>query len=156
MPDSETPARSKTAIDRLVARREVHLRERTLWRMLYGTAGRAEEVLGVNIEDLDFAGRRALVKAKGARSRARHRGQTRENCGTCAHLHAYRHSGLTLLGEAGAGLLMSMAKSSDACYEVVSAHRSVLWASMRALMRVSASLTGCGSSRRPSRRRSAT
>jgi integrase len=55
------------AIDRLVARREVHLREKTLWRMLYGTARRAEEMLGVNIEDLDFAGRRCPVKAKGAR-----------------------------------------------------------------------------------------
>lgn len=36
-PDSETPARSKMAIDRLIARREVHLREKTLWRMLYET-----------------------------------------------------------------------------------------------------------------------
>jgi hypothetical protein len=79
VPDSETPARSKMAIDRLVARREVHLREKTLWRMLYGTAARAEEILGVNIEDLDFAGRRCLVKAKGARSKARRRGQARED-----------------------------------------------------------------------------
>lgn len=79
VPDSETPARSKMAIDRLVARREVHLREKTLWRMLYETAGRAEEILGVNVEDLDFAGRRCPVKAKGARSKARRRGQARED-----------------------------------------------------------------------------
>ncbi|MER0478108.1 site-specific integrase [Streptomyces sp. Edi2] len=79
VPDSETLARSKMAIDRLIARREVHLREKTLWRMLYETAGRAEEILGVNIEDLDLAGRRCLVKAKGARTKARRRGQARED-----------------------------------------------------------------------------
>ena len=79
VPDSETPARSKMAIDRLIARREVHLREKALWRMLYETSGRAEEILGVNIEDLDFAGRRCPVKAKGARTKARRRGQARED-----------------------------------------------------------------------------
>ncbi|MFB7739485.1 tyrosine-type recombinase/integrase [Streptomyces sp. NPDC056112] len=79
VPDSETPARSKMAVDRLIARREVHLREKTLWRMLYETAGRSEEILGVNIEDLDLAARRCPVKAKGARSKARRRGQTRED-----------------------------------------------------------------------------
>ena len=75
--DSDTPARSKMAVDRLIARREVHLREKTLWRMLYETSGRAEELLGVNIEELDFAGRRCPVKAKGARTKARRRGQVR-------------------------------------------------------------------------------
>ncbi|WSY43257.1 hypothetical protein OG948_33605 [Embleya sp. NBC_00888] len=40
VPDSETPARSRMAVDRLIARREVHLREKTLYRMLYETAGR--------------------------------------------------------------------------------------------------------------------
>lgn len=88
VPDSETPARSKMAIDRLTARREVHPREKTLWRMLYETAGRAEGssarragggVLGVNIEELDFAGRRCPVKAKGTRSTARRRGRARED-----------------------------------------------------------------------------
>jgi integrase len=79
VPDSETPARSKMAIDRLIACREVHLREKTLWRMLYETAGRAEEILGVNIEDLDLSARRCPVKAKGARSKARRRGQARED-----------------------------------------------------------------------------
>jgi hypothetical protein len=61
------------AIDRLIARREVHLREKTLWRMLYETAARAEEVLGVNIEELDLAGRRCQVKAKGAQPKAQWR-----------------------------------------------------------------------------------
>ncbi|WP_331743451.1 site-specific integrase (plasmid) [Streptomyces sp. NBC_00873] len=77
-PDSETPARSKMAVDRLIARRDVHLREKTLWRMLYETCARAEEILGVNIEELDLAGRRAPVKAKGARPRTRRRGAPRE------------------------------------------------------------------------------
>ncbi|SDN73686.1 tyrosine-type recombinase/integrase [Streptomyces wuyuanensis] len=183
VPESETPARSRMAIDRLIARREVHLREKTLWRMLYETAGRSEEILGVNIEDLDFAGRRCPVKAKGAKSKSRRRGQAREDfvletvywdagtarllprllkgrtrgpvfvthrrpgpgkvvsprdvCpdtgfarlsygqaralldehtavrgpGTGWDLHEYRHSSLTHLGEAGASLLMLMAKS---------------------------------------------
>jgi integrase len=79
VPDSETPARSKMAVDRLIARREVHLREKTLWRMLYETVARVEEILGVNIEELDLAGRRAPVKAKGARPRTRRRGAVRED-----------------------------------------------------------------------------
>ncbi|MCX9193743.1 recombinase [Carbonactinospora thermoautotrophica] len=79
VPDSETPARSKMAIDRLIARREVHLREKTFYRMLYETAARAEEILGLNIEELNLAGRRAPVKAKGARAKARPCGQARED-----------------------------------------------------------------------------
>jgi hypothetical protein len=73
VPDYATPARSRIAIDRLIARREVHLREKTLWRMLYETAGRSDEILGVNIEELDFAGRRCQVKPKGARTKDRRR-----------------------------------------------------------------------------------
>ena len=63
------------ATDRLIARREFHLREETLSRMLYETCGRAEETLRVNIEELDFAGRRCPVKAKGARPKSRWAGQ---------------------------------------------------------------------------------
>ncbi len=62
-----------------IARREVNLREKTLWRRLYETAGRADEIRGVNIEGLDFSGRRCPVKAKGARIKARRRGQARED-----------------------------------------------------------------------------
>ncbi|MBL1119713.1 site-specific integrase [Streptomyces sp. 110] len=78
LPDSQTPARSKMAVDRLIARRDVHLREKTLWRMLYETVARSEEILEVNIEELDLAGRRAPVKSKGARPRTRRRGAPRE------------------------------------------------------------------------------
>ncbi len=41
--------------------RDVPLREKTLWRMLYETAARASEVLALDIEDLDLPGRRAKV-----------------------------------------------------------------------------------------------
>ncbi|MEV0297444.1 hypothetical protein [Nocardia sp. NPDC050710] len=54
--------RSRTAIDRLIARRDIHLWEKTLWRMLYETCARAEELPQLNIEDLGLAGRCAWVK----------------------------------------------------------------------------------------------
>lgn len=73
-PDSDTPVRSRTTIDRLIARREIHVREKTLWRMLYETCARAEELLQLNIEDLDLAARSAPVKSKGAKPRTRRRG----------------------------------------------------------------------------------
>ncbi|MEV1167967.1 hypothetical protein [Nonomuraea sp. NPDC049784] len=60
-PDSQTPARSKTAIDRLIARRDVGVREETLYRLLFETAARAEEILALNIEDLDLTARQARV-----------------------------------------------------------------------------------------------
>jgi hypothetical protein len=79
-PDSETSARSKIAVDWLIARREVHLREKTLWRMLCETCARAGEILGINIEELDLAGRRAPVRAKGAAVRRRAAGRGRTSC----------------------------------------------------------------------------
>lgn len=50
-----TRAIPRPAIDRTLTRRDLPLREKTLWRMLYETAARASEVLGLNIEDLDLA-----------------------------------------------------------------------------------------------------
>ncbi|MFI9597718.1 tyrosine-type recombinase/integrase [Nonomuraea sp. NPDC052265] len=41
------------------------LRKRVLWRLLYETAARAEEILTLNIEDLDPEFRRARVTSKG-------------------------------------------------------------------------------------------
>ena len=46
-----TRAAPRPAIDRALSRRDVPLREKTLWRMLYETAARASEVLALNIED---------------------------------------------------------------------------------------------------------
>jgi len=42
------------------------LREKTLWWLLYETAARAEEALGLDVADLDTPNRRAVVVAKGA------------------------------------------------------------------------------------------
>jgi len=41
------------------------LRERVLWRMLYETAARAEEVLTLDVADLDLQFRRARTVSKG-------------------------------------------------------------------------------------------
>ncbi|GAA3622924.1 site-specific integrase [Nonomuraea rosea] len=41
------------------------LRERVLWRLLYETAARAEEILSLDVADLDLERRRARVVAKG-------------------------------------------------------------------------------------------
>ena len=60
-----TRAIPRPAIDRALTRRDVPLREKTLWRMLYETAARASEVLGLNIEDLDLDARRAPIRSKG-------------------------------------------------------------------------------------------
>ncbi|MEU1522730.1 site-specific integrase [Nocardia rhamnosiphila] len=70
------PGPLRTAIERLIARREIHVRDKTLWRMLYETCARAKELLQINIEDLDIAARCAPVKSKGAKPRIRRRGAT--------------------------------------------------------------------------------
>lgn len=49
----------------LWTRADVHVREKTLWRMLYETAARANEILALNVEDLGLAARRAVVRGKG-------------------------------------------------------------------------------------------
>ncbi|MFI9559344.1 tyrosine-type recombinase/integrase [Nonomuraea endophytica] len=61
----ETRAVPKTTLHRLLTRRDIPLREKTLWRMLYETAARAAEILALNVEDLDLDNRRAPVKSKG-------------------------------------------------------------------------------------------
>ncbi|GGL49968.1 tyrosine-type recombinase/integrase [Planomonospora parontospora] len=61
----ETRAVAKSAIHRLLSRRDIPLREKTLWRMLYETAARAAEILALNVEDLDLEHRRAPVRSKG-------------------------------------------------------------------------------------------
>ncbi|MEA2231585.1 MAG: integrase/recombinase XerD [Solirubrobacteraceae bacterium] len=53
------------SLDRLWQRREIPIRERTLWRMLYETAARADEILGIDIQDLDIPNERARVGSKG-------------------------------------------------------------------------------------------
>jgi integrase/recombinase XerD len=60
-----TRALTRGQLERLFARRDLALRERTLWRLLYETAARANELLALNVEDLDLANRRARVHSKG-------------------------------------------------------------------------------------------
>ena len=56
---ARTPAASPGAVEQLLTREGIGLRERTLWRMLYETASRSAEVLALNVEDLDLPSRRA-------------------------------------------------------------------------------------------------
>ena len=53
------------SLERLWERPDVDLRERTLWRLLYETAARADEVLRLNVEDLDIPAKRARTRSKG-------------------------------------------------------------------------------------------
>jgi integrase len=55
----------RTRLEKLFADDKRGLRERVLWRMLYETAARAEEILSLNVEDLDPEFRRARVTSKG-------------------------------------------------------------------------------------------
>ena len=55
----------KATIERQLSRRDVPLREKTLWRMLYETAARAGEILELNVEQLDLENRRATIRSKG-------------------------------------------------------------------------------------------
>jgi integrase len=60
-----TRALPRARIERLLSRRDIPLREKALWRMLYETAARASEILALNVEDLDLEQRRAPVRSKG-------------------------------------------------------------------------------------------
>jgi integrase len=57
----------RARLERLFTDDRHGLRERVLWRMLYETAARAEEILTLNVEDLDPEFRRARVTSKGVR-----------------------------------------------------------------------------------------
>lgn len=58
-------ALSYERLDRLWRRPDVPLREKALWRLLYETAGRAGEVLCLDVEDLDLANKTAHTIRKG-------------------------------------------------------------------------------------------
>ncbi len=64
-PPDRTRAVSRAALDHLLGRADIPLREKTLWRMLYETAARASEVLALDVADLDLRNRRAQVRRKG-------------------------------------------------------------------------------------------
>ena len=64
-PRDRTKAIPFEDLERLWSRRGIHLREKTLWRLLYETAARAGEVLALDIEDLDLPRKRAVIIGKG-------------------------------------------------------------------------------------------
>ena len=65
VPEDHSRALSRDDLDRLFTSRDASVRDRCLWRLLYESSARAQEVLGLNIEDLDLAARRAITTRKG-------------------------------------------------------------------------------------------
>ena len=65
VPRDQTKAIPYDDLHALWTRPDIGLREKTLWRMLYETAARSNEILALNIEDLDLARKRAAVVGKG-------------------------------------------------------------------------------------------
>lgn len=64
-PADRTRAIPYPALERLWSRENVPLREKALWRLLYETAGRASEILALDVEELDLANKRARIRSKG-------------------------------------------------------------------------------------------
>ena len=64
-PAGDSKAIPLPQLERLWGNREVPLRERALWRLLYDSAARAEEVLGLDVPGLDLASRQARARVKG-------------------------------------------------------------------------------------------
>jgi integrase len=71
-PEDDTRAIPLPELDRLWARTGIPLRERALWRLLYDSAARAGEALGLNVPDLDLANRQARARTKGGHVRPLH------------------------------------------------------------------------------------
>lgn len=60
------------ALDALWTRADIAVREKALWRMLFETAARANEVLLLNVEDLDLDDRSAITIGKGGSAETIH------------------------------------------------------------------------------------
>lgn len=60
-----TRALTREQVASLWRRDAVALRERTLWRLLYETAARANEILSLDVDDVDLPNKRARVQSKG-------------------------------------------------------------------------------------------
>ena len=65
VPHDQTKAIPYDDLQALWTRPDIALRERTLWRMLYETAARTNEILALNIEHLNRPRKRAAVVGKG-------------------------------------------------------------------------------------------
>jgi hypothetical protein len=75
-----TRALPRARVERLLSRRDIPLRGKTLWRMLYETAARASEILALDVEDLDLEQRRARP-VQGRRHRVRLQPSPRKRAG---------------------------------------------------------------------------
>jgi integrase len=64
-PADRTKAIAVSSLERLFRRQDVALREKCLWRLLYETAARAEEVLSADVGNLDVENKRLRVVRKG-------------------------------------------------------------------------------------------
>ncbi|MFI0451933.1 tyrosine-type recombinase/integrase [Actinomadura sp. 6N118] len=64
-PRDRTRAIDRHIVTAILNRRDVALREKTLRRLLYESAARADEVLALNIEDLDLDNKRGRTTGKG-------------------------------------------------------------------------------------------
>ena len=71
-PGDDTKAIPLPELQRLWSRADIPLRERALWRLLYDSAGRAEEALGLDVPDLDIGNRQARAHVKGGHVRPLH------------------------------------------------------------------------------------
>src|SRR5260221_5072076 len=72
VPGDDTRAIPLPELERLWARQDIPLRERALWRLLYDSAARAEEALGLDVGDLDLGNRQARARTKGGHTRPLH------------------------------------------------------------------------------------
>ncbi|MEB3370146.1 tyrosine-type recombinase/integrase [Saccharopolyspora mangrovi] len=63
--ENRARARGRATIDKLLARDDISLREKTFWALAYESAARAAELLLIDVDDLDLAKRRAVVRRKG-------------------------------------------------------------------------------------------
>ena len=97
--EDDTRAIPLPELERLWARSDLPLRERALWRLLYDSAARADEVLGLDVPDLDLANRQARARTKGGHIRPLHF-QT-ASARLLAKLTADREAGPVFLRAAG-------------------------------------------------------
>lgn len=58
-------ALSRAEVEELLARKDISLRDKVLWQLLYESAARSAEVLALDVEDLDLPGHCARVRRKG-------------------------------------------------------------------------------------------
>jgi integrase len=65
VPRGDDRAMTRAEIEELLTRKGTRLRERTFWTLLYESAARSGEVLGLDVADLDLANRCAAVRRKG-------------------------------------------------------------------------------------------